>query len=60
MPKAGREKRDVSQKIELLENRLDGVIINFNATLAQNTEIRSIGLSKFLCMINVLLSDQYT
>ena len=38
--KAGRDKRDISQKIQLLENRLDGVMINFNATLAQNTNIR--------------------
>ena len=38
--KAGKEKKDLSQKIMLLENRLDGVMINFNATLAQNTNIR--------------------
>jgi chromosome segregation ATPase len=38
--KAGKEKKDLSQKILLLENRLDGVMINFNATLAQNTNIR--------------------
>ena len=37
---AGKEKKDVGQKIMLLENRLDGVMINFNATLAQNTSIR--------------------
>ncbi|XP_023338844.1 coiled-coil domain-containing protein 63 [Eurytemora carolleeae] len=37
---AGRDRRDVSQKIQLLENRLDGVMINFNSTLAQNTIIR--------------------
>ncbi|XP_059086891.1 coiled-coil domain-containing protein 63-like [Tigriopus californicus] len=35
-----REKRDVSQRITLLENRLDGVMINFNATLSQNSVIR--------------------
>lgn len=35
-----REKRDVAQRIALLENRLDGVMINFNATLSQNSVIR--------------------
>ncbi len=35
-----REKRDVGQKIVLLENRLDGVMTNFNATLSQNALIR--------------------
>ena len=31
---------DINQRIMLLENRLDGVMISFNATLAQNTNIR--------------------
>ena len=35
-----REKRDLGQRISLLENRLDGVMINFNATLSQNALIR--------------------
>ena len=37
---AVREKKDVSQRIMLLENRLDQVMISFNATLAQNTNVR--------------------
>jgi hypothetical protein len=35
-----REKRDIGQRIVLLENRLDGVMVQFNATLAQNTSVR--------------------
>jgi len=35
-----REKRDVAAKIVLLENRLDGVMTNFNATLSQNALVR--------------------
>ena len=35
-----REKKDINQRIMLLENRLDGVMISFNATLAQNSNIR--------------------
>ena len=35
-----REKRDIGQRIVLLENRLDGVMISFNATLSQNSHIR--------------------
>ena len=35
-----RDKRDVGQRIVLLENRLDGVMINFNATLSANSLIR--------------------
>lgn len=35
-----REKRDIGQRIVLLENRLDGVMVQFNATLAQNTLVR--------------------
>ena len=37
---AVREKKEINQRIMLLENRLDGVMISFNATLAQNTNIR--------------------
>lgn len=36
-----REKKDISQRIMLLENRLDGVMISFNGTLAQNSNIRN-------------------
>ena len=31
-----KEKKDIGKRIVLLENRLDGVMINFNATLAHN------------------------
>ena len=40
VPAAAREKRDIGQRIVLLENRLDGVMVQFNATLAQNTNVR--------------------
>jgi hypothetical protein len=40
MFEAAREKRDIGQRIVLLENRLDGVMVQFNATLAQNTNVR--------------------
>lgn len=36
-----RERRDIGQRIVLLENRLDGVMVQFNATLAQNTNVRT-------------------
>lgn len=35
-----REKKDVGKRIVLLENRLDGVMVGFNATLAQNSAVR--------------------
>ena len=35
-----RDKKELGQRIVLLENRLDGVMTSFNATLAQNTEVR--------------------
>ena len=35
-----RDKKELGQRIVLLENRLDGVMTGFNATLAQNTEVR--------------------
>ncbi len=37
---AVRDKRDVVRRIGLLENRLDGVMVNFNATLSQNGAVR--------------------
>ena len=35
-----KEKKDIGKRIVLLENRLDGVMINFNATLAHNSSVR--------------------
>lgn len=35
-----RDKKELGHKIVLLENRLDGVMTNFNATLAQNATLR--------------------
>ena len=35
-----RDKKELGQRIVLLENRLDGVMTSFNATLAQNTVVR--------------------
>ena len=39
-PAAARDKNDVAHRIGLLENRLDGVMVNFNATLSTNSAIR--------------------
>ena len=38
--KAVKDKKDIGQRIVLLENRLDGVMINFNATLSRNGAVR--------------------
>lgn len=35
-----RDKKDISRRITLLENRLDGVLTSFNATLAKNSSVR--------------------
>merc|ERR1739844_569809 len=35
-----KDKKELGQRIVLLENRLDGVMTSFNATLAQNTSVR--------------------
>lgn len=35
-----KEKKEVGKRIVLLENRLDGVMVGFNATLAQNSAVR--------------------
>ena len=37
---ASRDKNEVAHRIGLLENRLDGVMVGFNATLSTNSAIR--------------------
>ena len=62
VPAAAREKRDIGQRIVLLENRLDGVMVQFNATLAQNTNVRKEidHLVEYLTTIEAVLGSYAT